>query len=268
MNANVGIVLMAMCLVAYEQAERRPWLAGLFLGCAITFKIYPLLVLCYFVWAKQFKVVAWTLMSVAATLVGVPILMYGATRGQALLADQFYVLSHFGSHWRYDSLVFQNFPATVMRFTEFFGGNPDRAFAPAVALCLLALLAFFLKSFLRAETPEPELKKAMFYVVLAALPFIGPVTWYNMALFYLPLLGYLVNDLFEGREKSSWLAVGAFALLFCLTTPDILGRPLNDKLEYFAVPFWGEFLLLATFVWKTAHRFPNQIYWPRRIFTS
>lgn len=260
MNANIGILLMAMCLVAYEQAETRPWLAGLSLGAAITFKLYPLLVLCYFVWAKQFKVVAWTALTVFLTLIGAPFFVYGFARGNALLADQFYVLSHFGSHWRYDSLVFQNFPATIMRYVEYLGGNPDYAFLPAVALCLMALLLLYTKSFLQTSPPPPDLKQGLFFLVLAAMPFIGPVTWYNMALFYLPILGYFVSEIFESRLPRPWFAVLAFALLFCLTTPDILGRSLNDRLEYFAVPFWGEFILVLSFIVDTTQRFPAHFY--------
>lgn len=54
------LVLAALIIEAFLQADKRPWLSGLFLGIAISLKISPVIFLAWFLVEKKFRVVAWT----------------------------------------------------------------------------------------------------------------------------------------------------------------------------------------------------------------
>jgi len=248
MNANIGLILLALCIAAYKVSDRSWFLASLFMAVAISFKIYPVIVLCYFVWRKDWKLVLMTCLLTCGLMYGLPILIYGFNRGVELASNQYFVLSHFGNHWPYDSHVFQNIPATAMRLAELVHLNKSKAFDLSFGLSGILILAFFCKSFLTRRTENAKgFQDRMFVISLALVPMFVPVSWYNMGLFYLPLLGCVVAESFEKKERFNTICLTAYVLFYCLCTPDIIGRPLNYWLAFRGFPFWGVFLIALAF---------------------
>jgi len=87
MNANIGLLLAAMAVQAWTWRERRPLWSGLVLGAAIAFKLYPVILLGWFIWARHWRAtIAAVAFAVAFHLV--PLLPYGHEVGIQLLSNQ------------------------------------------------------------------------------------------------------------------------------------------------------------------------------------
>ena len=49
-NLNIGVLLLALILFAYDFREKKPVLSGVLLALAISFKMYPAMILGFFIW--------------------------------------------------------------------------------------------------------------------------------------------------------------------------------------------------------------------------
>lgn len=249
MTANLGIFLAALCLASVWFRRDRPWLAGLFLAVAIVFKVYPVMLLAFYVWARRWRIVLWTAGFGALFYVGVPVAMEGWATTKLLISNQIYVISRFGEHWPYDWLWFQNVPATAMRYAARLGYPGHRVFHLSLILASVVVLAFYLKSFLR-EIPE-ALEDRMLVLALGLVPMLLPISWYNVGVFYCPLIALALAR----WSVSDRVGLTAFALLYCLTTNDIVGKSMNDTLEVLSVPFLGAAILLVCFAVETVREY-------------
>lgn len=255
LNANIGPLLLALAIYAFEWRKSRPWLAGTCLGLAVAIKTYPVLLLGYFIWEKRFSVITATVVSTAFFLFGVPILALGWTEGSRVIEEYAWTLGHFESlwgsrGWHYGGHVFQNIPGTVIRYGSILGVSRSTALLIGEALGLCALVALFLPSFLKPrEERSPSFQARMYVIALAAVPLLTPVSWYNMALFYAPAIAYVACSALYGRSRLSQLALALYVALYCLTTPDIVGRPLNAWLAFHSIPWLGLMALLFAY-WR------------------
>lgn len=256
MTSNVAIFLLTLSIVAFHLRERSPVLAGLFLGAAIVTKVYPVTVLGFFVWEKNLRAAAWTVFWVFIFYLALPALFIGPKMAWHLIETQVYVLNKFGDHWPMDCMWFQCIPATVLRYLKMVGIESPWLLRGTVAVASLAVILFYLPSFLQ-PVKETDFKLRMFVLILALTALLLPICWYNVGIFYLPLGIYLSARWLEDKARLSLYGILAFGVLYCLTTPDILGTPLNDKLELLSVPFWGAFLMALFHALDTVKTYPR-----------
>lgn len=257
MNANIGLLLCALAIAAFLQASRRPVLGGALLGTAIAFKVYPLLLLGYFVAVRRWRVVAATLATAALLGLLLPVALYGSAVGGQLLRDQWTVMTSFGSHWSYDSLVFQNWPGSVMRWAAALGFEAKTAFRPALLVGCGALVAYCAPSFLWPRHESAAFRTRLFLLVLAAVPVLVPVSWYNMAVFYAPVIALTAERAFFRGDTRARVAFALFVVLYDLTTSDLVGRRANDALEFASLPFLGVLAPVMYVAWATVREFPE-----------
>ncbi len=273
MNANIGPLLLAMGILAYEWRDERPALAGLLLGAAIVFKTYPVILLGYFVWEKRWPLVFTTLTSVAVLLLGLPVLIYGIGPGGKMLSQYFFLIAHHREMWaalgwNYGGHVFQSIPGTFIRYGSLVGVPLNSAYRTATLVSVIAVLAFYLKGFLSdSKALSDSFKERMFLLTLAIVPMIIPVSWYNVGLFYTPVIAYVLTKAIVQRSRRDIIALSAYALLYCLCTPDIIGRPLNAVLCFYSLPWASVVGLIAVYLldvvalsdgfvpFSTGHRF-------------
>ena len=262
MNANIGLLLLALCVWAYELGEKKFWFwQALPLAAAVALKIYPIIVVFYYAWKRDWKVFGLTLVLAAFLMFGLPVVLYGYGAGAELVYKQYFVLSHFGNHWAYDSHVFQNIPSTAMRLAELFGLNKTKVFQPALIISGLVILMFYGKSFFKKEKGDDQkFATRMFVLTLSLVPLVVPVSWYNMGLFYLPLLGCVVAKAVIEKDRLSVVSLFIYAVFYCLCTPDIVGRPVNYWLAYRGFPFLGVMMLVVAFSVETKRLNPSKFY--------
>ncbi len=243
MNANIAIFLMVLSIYSYELRDRHPIVAGALMATAVVFKIYPALILCFFIWGKYWKMVVSSIFFMAFFYLGMPLIIHGYTDGLILLKNQYIVLNNFGSHWPLNSTVFQNLTATMLRL--FPGLEAKHILVPSFLIVLVAFLPSFLKK--KALVKDTFILK-MFFLILALVPILTPVSWYNMALFYMPVIAYMTCLAVLKKDRFAATMTLAYILMFCMTTPGILGSRMNDLLELYAVPFIGVVMILLAYI--------------------
>lgn len=254
MTANIGIILLALSILAFKTRSNSA-LSGFFLATAIVFKIYPALLVGYFLWERRFRQVLWSFLWCLVFWLALPVLIYGFPAGSALIHNQFLVVSNFNSHWTFASHVFQNLPSTAIRLGSLFGWEDVLLFRLSLLMGVLTLILLFLPSFLRpAKTHHSKIELKMFALASAFVPILTPVSWYNMGLFYAPFLAIFLSTCWIEKEKASWLLLSGYLLFYCLLTPDLIGRPLNQRLAYLGVPFLGVCLALFGYL-RSEHFF-------------
>lgn len=244
MTANIGIWLLALSLFAAENLRARPALSGALLAVAVCFKLYPLMLLGYFIWCRAFRVVGWFIAFFFFFFLGVPILANGPRLGWHLVVSQLTVTRNFDKHWSLTGDVFQNFPSTFARWASLGNLNSDTAYKVGLGTGLVFLVLPFLKSFRSGEFPD-ELRRFLWVIALAFVPLLTPVSWYNMGLFYLPLIAWAVTEARRG-EKEAWIGIGVFAIFYSLATPDLIGSDLSHHLAGRGGPFLGVMALMGT----------------------
>jgi hypothetical protein len=247
-SANLGLPLAAMVVQAWIWRDRRPVWAGVLLGAAIAMKVYPVIILGWFIWARHWRVVAASIVSFVVFYL-CPLVFYGPGVGILLLRNQAAVLGRYGSHYPYDSLAFQNLDGALMRWGSMVGLAPASVFRASTIAAVVAVVAFFLPSFLRPpEAPDRDFRLRMFVLTLALVPVIVPVSWYNMALFYLPVLAiFLARALTAGDRVAGWV-VAAFFAGFTLIGRDVVGRPLTERLQFAGIPFLAAAAVVGLFL--------------------
>ena len=264
MTSNVAVFLLALMLLSYWTREEHPCLSGGFLGAAIVIKLYPLSLLGFYLWERRPRLVGWTLFWSAFFYWGLPSIVVGPQMATRLLQTQALVLNRFGDHWPMDCIWFQCLPATVLRYAKAFGVASPGLLRNSFLLGGAGVAIFFFPSFLTTkEKLCSDFRLRMFFLVLAVTCLLLPVCWYNVGIFYLPACLYLLARWWEEQVPIALWSVFGFGVLYGLTTPDILGTPWNDRLEYYSIPFWGAVLLTMGLMVDTWRTYP-QHFWGRQ----
>lgn len=250
MNANVGLLLLALCVWAFDWRERHPVVSGFLIAVAVVFKLYPIAILGFFVWEKRWLVVGAAAVSFIVLYLGLPVSIYGWARGTALVHDQLVLVSRFRNFWTYDGLVFQNISASVLRYRALIFPRADSTavFHATLIVSSVAVILLYSKSFLSRVRIGSDFVTRMFGLILALTVLVTPVSWYNMATFYVPMIAYLVLRALRDRDRFILSALGIYTVFFCLSAPDIIGRSLNDKLELYGIPFLGVMALVLAYL--------------------
>jgi hypothetical protein len=85
-----------------------------------------------------------------------------------------------------------------------------------------------------------------------------------MALFYLPVIAILLaGALAEGDRVAGWVVVGFF-VGFTPTGRDVVGRSLDDRLEFAGGPFVSAAVLVGLYVARLVARHRTMFRWPSR----
>lgn len=250
MNSNIGLLLTVLLIFAFEFRERFPLVSAALVAAAAVIKVYPVLILGYFIWERRSKVVLWSLVFGAFFYVGIPILIEGWALGTQLLADHMYVVRHYDkqSGWGYENFVFQNIPGTLMRYARLMGLSMDSAYRLAIYGGLGMMFVVHVPTALKNTRRLSEaLRQRYFFLSMAFIPLITPVSWYNMALFYMPVIAWVGRRSFFDQHRRSQILFALFFALYCLTTRDLVGRENNHILQIYSVQFFGLCLLVGSF---------------------
>jgi hypothetical protein len=114
-----------------------------------------------------------------------------------------------------------------------------------------------LKSFL-LPLENRDFHFRMYVFAMGCVPLLLPISWYNVAIFYLPLIAHSVAlAVFDKATFPRW-GLAFFTVLYGLTTNDILGKALNDQLEIYGVPFLGALGLVVFYAIDTVSRYPQE----------
>jgi hypothetical protein len=262
------ILVSALCLLGYSACRQgRPWLGGLAFGLFVPIKYYPVTLLAYYAWRRQWRVVLGGAVAIAA----VTALSIGAL-GWPL--HETFLRSVLGSHLAADLSGQDPFAASFQSFDTLFRRlfvpNPDLNPHPLLAAsylqvpslivtkAVLALLAgMALVKLARRDATAAAAPSIAVLGILALL--IAPATaTYHFILLWLPV-GLLVDYfLREGARGAAYIILGAYALIGLF--PYRFTAPFEGRGGLTVLAYPRLMLLLALFVvciWGILTRHPS-----------
>jgi hypothetical protein len=220
------ILISMFCILGYYlYLARRPWLAGMCLGLFVPIKYFPVIILAYFAFRKEWKVV----MGGAVAIAGVGLV---STAVLGWKVHEIFLLSVFGNHLTgrlslHDhtvpfTAVYQSFDTLFDRLFVFDAVQNPRPLMAAPVLRMLSLVT--VKGSILLAAAATLVKLARVESSRAAAPTIGllgivlfliaPATaTYTCALLWLPvslLIGYFLAN---GARSPAYFILGAYALM-------------------------------------------------------
>ncbi len=257
-NANIGIFLILFALLAFKLKKTMPLTASLCLFLAFGIKYYGLIILGYFFWLKEWKIVFYSILIALGTLIVLPIAAFGYSPTVLMYKDFLVALTGYGDGWSVYSITYPNLTAPALRFLNYLGvdySNYRTSSSIILLISGLIITIWFLPSFIKQKHQiTEEYRIRMFFVSLGLCSMLSPVSWYNMVLFYVPIIIFGTIDSIVLKNKSSRIGILAYLLLFALTTPAFMGNRINDLLEFYAIPFAGLFIMFICFVIRTKQK--------------
>jgi hypothetical protein len=220
------IVISMFCILGYYlYLQRRPWLAGLCLGLFVPIKYFPIIILAYFAFRREWKVV----MGGAAAIVAVGLLSIAVLGWKV---HEIFILSVFGNHLIGRlSLQDQTVPFTAVYqsfdtlFARLFVFDPARNPQPLVAAPLLRTVSLIaVKGSILLIAVAALAKLAGRGAAGAAAPSIGilgivlfliaPATaTYTCALLWLPVALLINHFLRNDARTPAYFMLGAYAFI-------------------------------------------------------
>ena len=217
-------VLLALCALSEEAAERQPWRSGLALAAAALLKLPVLVLLVPALWLGHWRRLAAVAVGLAVASV-LAVLRFG---GLEPFAQWRHLLAETTPPMLCGS---QNQSAWALVCT--YVGPPDStAFAAGLAVIALAVtasLGLVVALTLRADHQRGRV--AAFAVALFLSVFLSPLGWWTNLIALAPLLGLLAAQTWETPSRAGrWLGIlglGAMGLAGALNF-DTVGRAASD----------------------------------------
>jgi hypothetical protein len=250
-SGNVSLWLVCFAIFAFSAYQKNKIsLSAFWIALAVNIKIYPIFLLLYFIWHRDLK---WMLRFAlwSTLLLLAPSLWVGLQANIQLHLDQIQMVRNFGSQSDHGREALQGIPSLLVRLKRggFLGeAISESALATSGQLLVLAcgvLLMRFFNPILKRERIE------LFFLLVALMALFNPASWVNnMGVAYAPMVAYLVQYFWGSNSNKSILnhsLLWIFFAAYCLSTSALLGRELNDRLEFWSVPALGVIALVIAF---------------------
>jgi hypothetical protein len=265
------ILISTFCILGYYlYLERRPWLAGICLGLFVPVKYFPVIILAYFAFRKEWKVV----MGGAIAIAGVGLISIAVLGWKV---HEIFILTVFGSHLTGRlSLQDQTVPFTAVYqsfdtlFDRLFVFDPDRNPHPLLAAPILRTIGLItVKGSTLFVAAAALIKLARAETSRAAAPSIGilgitlfliaPATaTYTFALLWLPIALLIDYFLANNARIAAYFILGTYALIGFI--PYQYAYPFEGHGGLSVLAYPRLFLLFAMFigcVYFIAHARPS-----------
>jgi hypothetical protein len=219
------ILISTFCILGYYlYLERRPWLAGICLGLFVPIKYFPVIILAYFAFRKEWKVLLGGTLAIA----GVGLVSIGVLGWEV---HQIFFLSVFGAHLTGRlSLQDQTVPFTAVYqsfdtlFDRLFVFDPARNPQPLLAAPLLrafgliavkgSILLAAVATLVKLAREETSSAAAPSIGILGILVFlIAPATaTYTCALLWLPV-ALLIAYFLAKDTRMAYFILGTYVII-------------------------------------------------------
>ncbi|MBI1860836.1 MAG: DUF2029 domain-containing protein [Deltaproteobacteria bacterium] len=250
---NIQIWLGALLLLA-ELLSRRPdfwgpFLAGLLVALTTHIKVYPLfLVVYYFISAG--KVMRVGLLSGLVGFALLPLLFFGPNKGADLYRSFFLNLTTYSAE---NSPIQVSdilcLPSLIARLLD---GSPLALFAGAFTkvITVVASATFFLWCF------RTRLRRDQWVLAWLLMALLNPSTRVHYFVFLIPAFAYWAERVSFQRPLDLTLYALSI-LLVAFTMEGVVGKALNNRLEYWNLPTWGIVILAIGVVTNLMRASPN-----------
>ncbi len=244
LQINIFMLLMA-CLTIYYFINNKYLIAGFLLAFSISLKVYTVFLLLYFIYKREWKIVATTFISLLL-INAIPFFVFGYTG-----------TIHEYTYW-YNEIV-ANHPTAIHLNQSIFGltarlltnADPENNFYinflslkhpydNYITYCIIILIALYPAFLFRKKLNDKSDLKAMleYSLVFSIIPVLSAVAWKAYFIFlWLPyLITYvlLFRTTYTLEKRKQKLLKGLFflSILFNVFTSDgIIGKRLSDILQ-------------------------------------
>ena len=242
-QGNVSLPIFFLCLMSgysYLFGHRR--LSAAWLALAINIKVFPAFLVGFALLRRDWRFCAW-IAGFLVVLYLAPALYFGWDANLQLHREFLTVLSGYGPENDMARMVYQSLPTAFYRVALNLGED-QAIFALRTGQALVVAAATLVWWTFRNRLDTDWILVYSFFLALTA-QFL-PYSWIpSMGFFYAPLTLITMHG---WAVRNSWpysSSLLGFLLLYSLSTEFILGRPLNDAVEYASIPTLGIWVLLV-----------------------
>ena len=251
-SGNISLPIFFLCFVSgYVYLFGHRFLSAFWLGLAINIKVFPIFLVGFAILQRDWKFLGY-LTAVLAALVVAPALYFGWDINWQLHREFLQTLTGYGSENDYGRLAYQSLPSALFRLgTEFSVSTQVAVRVGQLAVVGAAIGVWW--TFRRRMRTDWIVVYSFFLAFTAQFV---PSSWiHHMGFFYAPLALLTMQ---AWATTSRWPYSAAFVVFFAayaLSAQGVVGRPINDFLEYWSIPTLGiwVFLVAAFMFWKKDH---------------
>jgi hypothetical protein len=235
-QVNILILfLLALCLFGGQKLDYR--LTGLALALATFIKVFPVGLVAFYFWRKQYRVVMWCIGGMVAVIIASTAFL--AFSGRDVTTDI-----------RYLTQVLPSLTAPIPLDNQSLNGFLSR-FGIEVAMerivVLVLSIVILLITFAAVEHAQRDDTELDFSVVLTALLLVSPITWWSTLVLLVIPFGLLINANHR-RNNPNWLYALLILSYLLISSPRLLSiSSMNfaGSPWLIAFPFFGTLLLWA-----------------------
>ena len=256
-QGNLSLPIFYLCLLSgYSYLFNHRVLSAFWLSLAINIKIFPLFLLGLAILRRDWRFLGYASAFLLLSVL-VPALYFGWDANLELHREFLTVLSDFGRSSDPGRVQYQSLPSALFRVAPHFGADPHLAMRAAQFLVVAAATAVWWKLRLRLSTEWIVLYS--FFLAFTA-QFL-PISWIpGMGFFYAPLVLLTMQGWAAERRWPYAVALLVFVALYSVSTEALLGRELNNLLEFWSIPTIGiwVFLISAFLYWTKKVQAPER----------
>jgi hypothetical protein len=270
-----NLVLLAMMLLGFSLQHSRPWISGSLFALATAIKVFPVAVLPYLVWRRQWAAVASMVIFLVVFLIVIPTPIRGFQHNISELKTWYQGMvassseAGFGQRddqnwsWMNQSLI--SLTHRLTRPVNYNQDNPSNAPAymnladldfkranwvvlGASALIGLGFIAVMPPARRRTPRSDAEELGILFCLMTVASPLARQ--YYFMWLFF-PITVLMHRAVYDSRaavRKATWIVLAISGALVCLSLP-----PFPHDVQAFGNNFLATVLLAGALAWYLLH---------------
>jgi len=255
-NGNVSLLIFFLCFLSgYTYLFRRKLLSASLLGLAINIKVFPVFLLGFATLQRDRRFLAYCLVVLLLLMVA-PVLYFGWDVNWQLHGEFLSALGRYGAQNDYARVEYQSLPSALFRLATHLGVDAGLALRAGqlVVVAAATIVWWTFRHRMRSDWI------VVFSFFLAFTAQFVPSSWvHHMGFYYAPLA---VLTLQGWARQRRWPYAATFVLFFlayAASAQGVVGRPVNDFLEYWSIPTLGiwVFLVGAFAYWRQTHPSPE-----------
>lgn len=232
-NLQVNVTILAVCLLALILTlKQRYFWAGILLALVISTKVYPIILLPFLLYKREFKTTLWTVIGLGLTHIAV--LFYFGDGSTTLytqwytkqVADGLQCIHYNQSIWS----LFCGLFSETSRFDGWYFNIASLTISQTKLITINTILLIGLwvaRLFYRSRKQEHSLA-IQWLLVLSFIPVFSPLAWKCYFVFLMPVT-LLLYAKYRGTPKSKWVIIPL--LLFTFTSELFIGNVWSDYTE-------------------------------------
>lgn len=254
-NIQINSFLLLSCLyVIHCHRNDKYLIAGIVLGIIISLKVYPIFLLFFFLYKRDYRIILTTVVVICITTL-LCLSVFGWDLGLTYFADWFQnkamgetILTHKNQSifpWVEGLLTDQSRGLDI----QYNVLSLSAAVAKKITYLIIVLSAVMIAWLFRANSNRYA-DVGKFAFVLAVIPILSPLAWKYYFVFLFPMVYLLFNYFYKNKAKQllpMWLFVASISIAI-LSTDGLLGVWFSDVLEVFGCITWATVLLLVSFL--------------------